>query len=114
MSDDKGNFSRNLIYGYSRAQAPEGGVLLHVPNAVYKYHTAVTAEVLELVGEERMREFLVASATQRVKSWETGGPHEPDLPGLDSLCRQQSMGRSEGDPLLALQRPQGGLVLLGQ
>ena len=65
MSDDKENFPKNLIYGYSRAQALEDGVLIHVPNAVYKDHTAVTAEVLEKVGEERMRKFLVASTANR-------------------------------------------------
>jgi hypothetical protein len=44
MASDDDLFGE-LIYGYSRAQALEDGVLIHLPNHVYKYHTAVTAEV---------------------------------------------------------------------
>jgi hypothetical protein len=37
-SDNKDNFSRDLVYGYSRAKALKAGVLIHVSNAVYKHH----------------------------------------------------------------------------
>jgi hypothetical protein len=97
VSDDEVNLFEDQIYSYTRAQALEDGVLIHVPNGVYKYHTAVTAEVPGLVGEERMREFLVASVSHQVKSWETGGILLPakltfrywtNLPSLTSTLRQ--------------------------
>jgi hypothetical protein len=62
----------DLIFSYTRKMALEDGVLIHVPNRVYRYHTAVTSEVWTTIDIKKLDAFLVASVVAQGKTWETG------------------------------------------
>lgn len=71
MSSDE--FSReDFVFSYTRKMALEDGVLVHIPNKFYLYHSAVTIEVLSRIGTERMDALIEASVKAQVKNWETG------------------------------------------
>ena len=89
------------IFSYTRKMALEDRVLVHVPNRVYKYHTAVTAEVWGTVGPEKMEEFLVASVGSQVESWETGGIFEFE----DNRYKVECGPGDEAEPVVTVMMP---------
>ncbi len=61
------------IFKYTREMALRDGVLVHIENDFFKYHTAVTKAVFNHVGEMKIRGLLIGSVLYRYKSWKEGG-----------------------------------------
>lgn len=86
MGNDENNIFGVLAYSYTREMALSDGVLVHVPNAVYKYHTAVTDTVFGHIGEERIGEFVAASVLNQFKTWNEGALFRFDTETYKVVC----------------------------
>lgn len=86
MDNKEDSLFGDLVYKYTRAMALHDGVLVHVENRVYKYHTALTDTVFNHVGPDKMIAFIAASALNQYHSWTEGGLFKFENENYKVLC----------------------------